>query len=151
MAELITPEMRAWVGKSMPPVTERVSRRDIRHYAIATDQTLEKYLAGDEAPPMLYSRYFDDYTPLDGLQPDGHGEDPLIPELPLKRVMAGGCDTTFHRPIKPGDVLTATRTLTEMYERQGRTGPLIFLVVELKVDDEAGHPVVVERYTRIAR
>ena len=151
MTSQLTPELMSWVGKSMPPVTEKVSRRDIRHYSIATDQRLEKYLRGDEAPPMFYQRFFVEIATLDRLQDDGHVEDPIVPDLPLKRVMAGGCETVFHRPIRPEENLTATRTVVEMYERQGRTGPLIFVVIELKIDGEDGKPVVVERYTRIAR
>lgn len=151
MAVLLTPELLDWIGRSAPPVTETVTRREIRRYAVATDQRLARYLDGDEAPPLFYSRFFHAIRPLDELQPDGHVADPLMPELPLQRVMAGGNETTFHRPIRPGDTLTAHRTLTDLYEREGRSGPLIFVVFRLTVTDAEQQPVVEERYVRIAR
>ena len=151
MAALLTPETLAWIGKSAPPVTETVSRRDIRKYAAASGQRLKKYLDGDEAPPMFHSHFFERIVPLDQLEPDGHAPDPLMPPLPLHRVMAGGREIELHRPIKPGDTLTSTRTLLELYEKEGRTGPLIFAVVRMSVVDDARKPVITDRWTRILR
>lgn len=151
MAALLTPEILAWVGKSAPPVTETVSRREIRKYAMASGQRVKKFLDGDEAPPMFHSHFFERIVPLEELETDGHVPDPLMPPLPLHRVMAGGREMEVHRPIKPGDTLTATRTLVELYEKEGRTGPLIFAVVQMKVVDDKGEPVITDRWTRILR
>ena len=65
--------------------------------------------------------------------------------------MAGGLDITYHKPIKPGDWLTATRTLTYIYEKAGRSGPLIFYEVLMEVRDDDGELVVTEKTTRILR
>ena len=65
--------------------------------------------------------------------------------------MAGGLDITYHQLIKPGDWLTATRTLTDIYEKSGRSGPLIFYEVLMEVHNDAGEPVVTEKTTRILR
>jgi len=65
--------------------------------------------------------------------------------------MAGGLHIEYHQPIKPGDWLTATRTLTEIYEKTGRSGPLIFYVVVMEIVNDAGEPVVTEKTTRIMR
>ncbi len=151
MAELLTPEIMSWIGKTDPPLTEEISRRDIRRYAVATDQRLEKYLNGDEAPPMFHSTFFREIKRLEHLEADGHVADTLLPPLPLKRVMAGGHETTFHRPIRPGDQLTATRRLSELTEKQGRTGPLIFVIVETEITAADGETILTERYTRILR
>ena len=151
MAGLLTPEALAWIGKSEPPATEQVTRREIRKYAVATGQRVQKFLDGDEAPPMFHAHFFQRIAPLADLQEDGQVPDPLLPPLPLQRVMAGGRDVEFHRPIRPGDTLSATRTLVELYEKQGRTGPLIFMVVEMRVVDGNGRPVVTERRARILR
>ncbi len=90
-------------------------------------------------------------TPIDELGPDGIARDASLPDLPLKRVMAGGTEMIWSRPIRPGDVLTATKTLSGIEEKQGKTGPLIFLHYELNVVDVDGKPVVKERSTRICR
>ncbi|MSR14093.1 MAG: acyl dehydratase [Gammaproteobacteria bacterium] len=148
---LITPETRAWIGRSETLAPIEVSRRDIMKYAVATEQRIEKYLRGDEAPPMfLYGLLFP-IVPLDKLGPDGLARRSLQPELPLKRVMAGGTKTVYHRPIKPGDVLMTTLRLSDIYTKAGATGPLIFVVYALHVETSRGEPVMDEIQTRIVR
>jgi hydroxyacyl-ACP dehydratase HTD2-like protein with hotdog domain len=77
--------------------------------------------------------------------------DPLKPKVPLERVMAGGISIRYHRKILAGDVLVARRTLTDLYEKSGRSGPLIFYEVSLDIRLESGEPVLEEKTTRILR
>lgn len=152
MSNLLTDEHRAWIGRGDPPITVEVGRRDIVKYAIATEQVLDKYLNGDEAPPMFVFNLFGALRPItqlraDGL-PRGRGDGPA---LPLKRVMAGGTELIVHRPIRPGDRLTGTHRIVDLYEKQGSQGPLIFTVRSLTVTDADGRPVFEEIQTSIAR
>lgn len=151
MGALLTEEHLARVGMTTPPVTALVTRREIRRYAVATRQLAARYLAGEEAPPLFFTRFFDDIPSLDDLQPNGQVRDPLTHGLPLRRQMAGGSQVTFHRPIRPGDALTATRILTGLEENQGRGGSAIFCTIEMRVTDATGQPVVTEVHTRILR
>lgn len=152
MTSLLTREHLEWIGHESAPVEVAVSRRDIVRYALATEQVLEKYRRGDEAPLMFV---FNLFSPLrgpeqlrdDGL-PRGSGGGP---RLPLARVMAGGTEITQHRPIRAGDCLTGVRRIRDMYEKQGRQGPLIFTESELVVTDADGAPVLNEVQTSIAR
>lgn len=148
---LISEEARKMIGAADPPMHVEVSRRDIIKYSVSTEQTLEKYLRGDEAPPMFLFGALRPIVPIDQLGPDGIASASLVPELPLKRVMAGGTKTRYFRPVKPGDRLVATRSLADMYEKSGSQGPLIFLVYKLDVKTDAGEPVVEETQTRILR
>ena len=90
MTALLTAELLLNIGKSAPPRKELVTRRDIRKYSVATDQRLEKYLRGDQAPPMFHIALFWDVVELDQLIEDGLSVDALLPEFPLKRAMGGG-------------------------------------------------------------
>jgi hydroxyacyl-ACP dehydratase HTD2-like protein with hotdog domain len=151
MSGLLTPELLSNIGKSVPPREELVTRRDIRKYSVATGQRLEKYLQGDQAPPMFHIALFWDVVELDQLIGDGLSVDTLLPEFPLKRAMGGGWKIAYHKPIFPGDVLVATRTLTDIYEKVGRQGPLIFYEVIMEIENEAGEPVLTDKTTRILR
>ena len=151
MNELISDEAKSWIGRSAEPFLVEISRRDIVKYSIATQQKQEKYLKGDEAPPMFMFGALRPLVPMDELGPDGIPPDSFLPELPLKRVMAGGTEMQFHRPVKPGDKLVATRSLHDLYEKQGKTGPLIFAVYNLSVENEDGELVMEEKQTRILR
>ncbi|MGA0151517.1 MAG: FAS1-like dehydratase domain-containing protein [Luminiphilus sp.] len=151
MTALLSQEILSCIGRQSAPKREIVTRRDIRKYAIATDNRQAKYLAGDVAPPLFHVHLFWDVVPLSELSPDGVSIDTLLPRFPLEKAMAGGLDITYHQPIKPGDWLTATRTLTDIYEKSGRSGPLIFYEVFMEVHNDAGEPVVTEKTTRILR
>jgi len=69
----------------------------------------------------------------------------------LQRVMAGGTELIQHRPIRPGDRLTGTHRIVDMFEKAGSQGPLIFTVRSLRVTDADGKPVLEEVQTSIAR
>ena len=151
MSELLSAELLAYIGRSSEPREELVARREIRKYSIATSQRQQKFLDGDEAPPMFHVALFWDVVELDQLTPDGVSIDGLLPKFPLERAMAGGLKINYHRPILAGDLLTATRTLTDIYEKQGSQGPLIFYEVVMEVVDAEGEPVLTEKTTRILR
>ncbi|MFK8040929.1 MaoC family dehydratase N-terminal domain-containing protein [Congregibacter sp.] len=151
MTQLLGPEVLSAIGRQSAPRREIVTRRDIRKYAVATGNRQRKYLDGDEAPPLFHLSLFWEVVELDQLTPDGVSIDRLLPKFPLEKAMAGGLHIEYHQPVKPGDWLTATRTLTEIYEKTGRSGPLIFYVVVMEIVNDAGEPVVTEKTTRIMR
>lgn len=151
MGELLTDEIRAAIGTTETVGPIEISRREIVKYSVATEQRLDRFCRGDEAPPMFLFGAIRPILTAGELQPDGLAADPLLPDLPLRRVMAGGTKMRYHRPVRAGDVLTATRTLTDLFEKQGRSGPLIFAVFELRVETEAGEAIAEEVQTRIVR
>jgi acyl dehydratase len=148
---LLSEELLSNIGRSSEPHRELVTRRDIRKYAVATGNRQQKYLDGDQAPPMFHVPLFWDIVPLEQLTADGVSIDTLLPKFPLEKAMAGGLKIEYHKPVYPGDWLTATRTLTDIYEKQGRSGPLIFYEVIMEIRDDDGEPVITEKTTRILR
>jgi hydroxyacyl-ACP dehydratase HTD2-like protein with hotdog domain len=148
---LLTPELLAQVGRRAPPDRQFVTRRDIRKYAIASGQSQRRYLDGDVAPPLFHVALFWPVVPRDQLTPDGVAADALVPRLPLTRAMAGGLEIEYHGELRPGDELVATRTLTRLYEKAGRSGPLIFYEIVMEVRRASGELLVTEKTTRILR
>ena len=65
--------------------------------------------------------------------------------------MAGGLDIEYHNKIRPGDVLTSNRTLSDIYEKEGRSGPIIFYEIIMRVTRDDGTPVITEKTTRLLR
>ncbi len=148
---VLTPEVLACIGRKSAPRTEVVTRRDLRKYAIATSQTQRRYIDGDEAPPLYHVALFWDVVPLAELSTDGVSIDKLLPKFPLEKAMAGGLDIRYHNRIRAGDTLIGNRTLTNIYEKEGRSGALIFYEVVLEVTREDGTPVLTEKTTRLLR
>ena len=150
-APLLTPELLRNIGKQAPPDRQVVTRRDIRKYAIASGQTRRAYLEGDVAPPLFHVALFWPVVPREKLTPDGVAGDELVPKLPLERAMAGGLEIEYHGEMRPGDEVVATRTLTNLYEKAGRSGPLIFYEIVMDVRRASGELLVREKTTRILR
>ena len=151
MSSLLSEELLAHIGRKSAPQLELVTRKDIRKYAIATGQRNRKYLDGDEAPAMFHLALFWPVRESAELSPDGVAIDELLPEFPLKNALAGGLRIEYHAPIRPGDVLLATRTLSNIYQKDGSSGPLIFYEIVMTVDNDRGERVVTEKTTRILR
>lgn len=151
MNSLLSDELLLNIGRSTEPQREFVTRRDIRKYSVATGQRLQKFLAGDEAPPLYHMALFWDVVELGELNADGVSVDRLIPELPLKRAMAGGLKVDYYQPIRPGDTLIAVRTLSDIYEKRGASGALIFYEVVMAVVNDSNEPVLTQKTTQIMR
>ena len=151
MSGLVTDEIRSWIGRSSPPVELEVSRRDIVKYSLATQQTQLHFLKGDEAPPMFLFGADRPLSTLENLGTDGLPNDPLTPPLPLKRVMAGGIEHRYYGKIRPGDKLTIQRKISDIYEKRGKSGPLIFVDYLISVMDSDGTLVLEQKQCRINR
>ncbi len=149
---LLTKEHFDSIGRVEPSIELDISRREIQKYAAATEQQQDKYIQGDEAPPMFIFNLFSPISALADMRVDGLARGKAMgPKLPLKRIMAGGTQINQHQPIRPGDRLTGTRKITDIYEKQGSTGPLIFTVRSLAITNAEGELVLEEIQTSIAR
>lgn len=148
---LLNQETLAAIGRSetLGPIT--VLRQEIRKYAIATGQTFQPFLDGDEAPPMYFMALAWKLDELSDLAEDGLPHDYLIPDFPLEKRMGGGMRVELNRPIVHGDTLCAERTLVEIYEKQGRAGPLIFHVTRMDIKDATGDVIIRSYDERIIR
>ena len=100
---------------------------------------------------MFHVSLFWDVVELERLTPDGVSIDKLLPKFPLEKAMAGGLNIEYHKPIHPGDWLTSVRTLTKIYEKEGRSGTLIFYEVVMEIVNDVGDLVIREKTTRILR
>lgn len=151
MSDLVNSAARAWIGMSDPPIEIEVTRRDIIKYSVSTEQTQDKYLRGDEAPPMFIAGLSREVVPIEQLGNDGLPAATLLPDLPLKRVMAGGVSFRFYRNVGPGETLVFQRRLSAIEEKVGKTGPLIFITYLISCKTSKGDGVLEQEQTRILR
>ena len=62
-----------------------------------------------------------------------------------------GDDFEFLAPVQPGDTLTCREKVVDIYERQGRSGHLIFVVREKDFTNQHGELALVRRGTIVYR
>ncbi len=127
-----------------------VSAALIKRYAAAVGETNPLYsdplharsrgYADVVAPPNLVTAVitWGPGAPYDQLRDDGTEADSHLPGVPAVgvRVMGGGEQMTFARPIVAGAVLTRTTVLLDVLERSSSTGRM--LVVRYR-DDYRDH------------
>jgi acyl dehydratase len=160
---LITDEIRSWIGRETPPWTIAVTPLEVKRFAVATDDLNPLYVdetqarhsryGGLIAPPLFYMAPMTDPVPESELRPDGLpyvGKFP-IPPTPLPRLMDGGTEVEFFAPIRVGDTLTGRCKITDIYQKDGRTGPLIFVARETSFTNQRGELVLIEKAASILR
>jgi acyl dehydratase len=81
-----------------------------------------------------------------GKWPESTGDAPAAPGT--TGINAGG-EAQYFAPIRPGDVITSTITLVDLYERTGRLGLMLFTVTENRWTNQNGEKVKIYRGTGI--
>jgi hypothetical protein len=69
--------------------------------------------------------------------------DTLPETLRFRMSFDAGKDIELGVPIRPGDVITSVSTLHDVYEKTGRTGSMIFVVVRFLMTNQAGETVAI--------
>jgi acyl dehydratase len=170
----ITDEMRAAIGREGAPKTawDEVSRGEIRRYAqaIMDDDPIywdEGHARGTKfggvvAPPFLPGKMFrvppdapdplrEDERGWSGEHTPRGGGDLRIPWPAGWIVLHGSDESEIYQLARPGDRITARSRLTDMYERQGRSGHLVMAVTETSYFNQDGELLYVNRGVSVAR
>jgi hypothetical protein len=124
------------IGRQSDEVLVEVERGAIRKFAEAVGDTTEACLRGEVAPPTFPTTI---RIPIPGVTYD------------LARILHGGQEYRFQRPIRAGDRLRCRARLRDVYQREGRLGAMTFLIIELEGRGENGEPVFTGRSTAIVR
>ena len=163
MTPVITDEARAWAEREYPEFEFRVTSTDIARFARATGETNPIHYDRDAAVeagcsdvvaptmfPYAIRMHASALVPHEDLEPDG-SPSADVPPLTTRRAMAGETSIDFGEPIVAGDVITVRKRLADMYEKEGRSGPLVFVEMDFTFTNQRGDTVARESFTRIYR
>ena len=149
---VITDEMRSLIGIESEPSIYEIEKEPIRRWvaAIGNPNPLyhdEEYAqkskyGGIIAPPGFLGNY---------AYPARVGKPAPQVKLPFTRGLAGGDEYEFFKPVRAGEVLTATTKLVDLYERQGRPGigRMLFQIIEITHRNQQSEVVAQTRHTAI--
>jgi hypothetical protein len=70
---------------------------------------------------------------------------------PGRMILHGEEEFEFHRSPRVGETLTGTGVISDVYEKDSSSATMEFYVREMDWRDQAGEPVVTERFTLIVR
>jgi len=173
MSTMLTDEIRGFIGVKSETVMacDTVEAGAVRRYAQAIMDDDPNYapgatparFGGPIAPPLypafmfrrplgspdvLTERALDPH--FDGLVPAaGDG----LPELPLhgRALLNGGSEIEFFRYARHGESVFQRSTYADIYERQSKSGPMLFVVIETDYLTETGALLMRARKTLIRR
>jgi acyl dehydratase len=158
---LIPKEALALIDQESDPVTREVTEKDIRRFCYAVGDMNPLYLdesyagetsfGGTIAPPMFFDIPTVPEYPQEELRIDGLAQGGMLPPVKATRSMAGGNEIEFFKPIRVGDRITRISKIADIYEKQGRSGSLVFTIIENRYSNQDGDLVAVERMTVILR
>jgi acyl dehydratase len=142
----LTPEVQALVGAEMTGEPDYVDRNDIRFYAEAIRLPGEpKPLYSDEvyarqsrfggliAPPTYFTRL---------ARRGGYPWPMPLPEWIEKLPgVNAGAEVEMVRPIRAGDTIRTVARVTEIFERNGSKGKLLFFIRDFEFTNQLGQYV----------
>jgi 3-methylfumaryl-CoA hydratase len=141
--------LRGWIGRI--EVRSDVLTPRLAEAFEATFDRKAAFQAGDPAPLGIHWCLGNPALPASGLGRDGHPKrQGFMPPVPLPRRMWAAGDLTFHAPLVAGAEATRVSTIAALDFKGGRTGPLIFLVIEHRYEQEERNRLT-ERQTIVYR
>jgi acyl dehydratase len=148
---VITDEMRKMVGVESEPSVLEIEKEPIRRWAEAIgdpnplyrdeEYAKKKGYRSIIAPPGFIAQY---------AYPVKAGQMRVRFRGPFTRMLNGGNEYEFFKPVQAGDVITSTNKLAELFEREGRMGKMLFIINETTYKNQDGEVVAKARNTGIS-
>ncbi len=169
----ITDEVRAVIGAETERVeaTHPVEASEVRRFHHATIDPSPRYwdaewaagsrYGGVVAPPAFPTHAFrrkpDSPDPLDAMdEPDFDGVSrsfnglPKV-NVPLPRLVNGGYEYELYRYARLGETVFRKSRYKDITQREGRTGPMVLIIIEEIYTTEAGELLLKSTNTQILR
>ncbi len=126
--------LREWIGKTE---TLRDTVTPVPIAALAA--TLDIDAPRDALPPLWHWLYFLPIHRESELGPDGHPRrGGFLPPVPLPRRMWAGGRLEFLHPLRIGESITRTSRIADVRFKEGRSGPLVFVLVRHEISNAQG-------------
>jgi acyl dehydratase len=144
----ITDEHRKVIGREFVRRVQQVTRELLLEYADLMGTTHPIYLD----PKAARARGYRDIVAMPTFLV-AEASLPLVPaEIPFTGGgLNAGYDCTFYADVYPGDTLTYSTCLTDLYEKTGRSGTMHFVIREMTVTNQHGETVAQIRNPFILR
>jgi 3-methylfumaryl-CoA hydratase len=138
MGDVANETLQQWIGRTR---TERdeVSLFPARGLAALLDDDALDIRPGAKLQDGWHWLYFKPTIPQSAIGPDGHEQrGSFLPPVALPRRMWAGGRLRFRAPLHLGDVVERVSTITDIVQKDGRSGPLVFVTVHHVVSNATG-------------
>lgn len=133
-----------WIGRTERS-SDRVAAAPIAMLSATLDRDDPPPKDGDRLPPLWHWLYFLPHYRQSAVGPDGHAKrGGFLPPIPLPQRMWAGSRLTFKAPLHVGETITRESQIVDVVRKEGRSGPLAFVVVRHTIEGEQGVAIVDE-------
>jgi 3-methylfumaryl-CoA hydratase len=131
-------QLQEWIGRSETR-QDVVTAVPMAALAATLDRADAPPQPGDVLPPLWHWLYFLATDRQSALGSDGHARrGGFLPPVALPRRMWAGGRLEFHRPLRVGEAITRVSRILDIKLKQGRTGPLAFVLVRHEISNASG-------------
>lgn len=141
-----------WIGRQ-ESVRDTIGATPVKALNATLDHPAMAVVPGTQLPPLWHWLYFLPLHRQSEIGADGHARrGGFLPPVPLPRRMWAGSQFEFRSPVRVGDDVERTSTITNVTQKEGRTGQLVFVKVrhELRCNG-APDPAIVEFHDIVYR
>ena len=136
------PRLEDWIGRQQQS-DDIISASPLARLRATLDEPDGAIDAGTVLPPLAHWLYCLPATPRSELGADGHARrGSFLPPVKLPRRMWAGGRFEFLRPLRVGNAMRRTSTITAVTPKRGRSGELVFVSVEHRIDGPDGVALV---------
>lgn len=162
---MLPEEVTRFIGKKGPPSIFDVEKEAIRRFADSVDDPNplywdEEYAQKSKhgsiiAPPGFISAPWFSGRPRkwgrrgETVPDETAGVRSAIVKAGFGRILDGGIEYEFSKPVKAGDTITSQSAIADITVREGRTGKMAFLTTETTYTNQDGEVVAKSRSTGI--
>ena len=148
-------DITAWVGRS-ETVHDTITATPVTALTATLDHPVADpaaVAAGMPLHPLWHWLYFLPMHRQSDIGADGHAKrGGFMPPVPLPRRMWAGSQFEFCAPVRVGDAVARTSTITGVTQKEGRSGKLVFVKVRHDLrSNGAVDPAIVEFHDIVYR
>ncbi len=130
--------LKGWIGRT-ESMEDSISPAPLRALNATLDREDSFPKLGDVLPPLWHWLYFLPHHRQSEIGPDGHAQrGGFLPPVPLPRRMWAGGRLRWHSPLRVGDIVTRSSTVKSVTHKFGKTGDLLFVVVNHEIRNSSG-------------
>ncbi|MGY8881522.1 MAG: FAS1-like dehydratase domain-containing protein [Dehalococcoidia bacterium] len=143
---VISEELRSFIDLESNAVTYEIERHAVERFACAIGDTNPFYTNKKFAESSSYGGLIAPPTFFRSLLP---GDYPLPYPEPFAHILDGGSKYRYNEPVRVGDQITIVRKITDLFEKHGRMGTMLFKISEISYTNQEGRLVATQTTTTI--
>jgi acyl dehydratase len=143
---VITDELKSFIGVESKAATYEIERHAVERFAEAIGDSNPLYSNREVAAASSYEGLIAPPTFFRSLLPGAYPQP--YPE-PFAHVLDGGSKYRYNEPVRVGDQITVVRKITDLFEKHGRMGTMLFKISETNYTNQENRLVATQVTTTI--